>query len=191
MAATLFEVALDVLLAILAIWIGNAKADSLIALVIDVVHALRDATLEEWEGIWTTEVWDKVLCAFYCHLSPDGSFTDEGYAGLVNECQSVLPGGTSAMGARSWIHVFLTVLGRAGVNNLCAYGDPQGADCSDCDCACDTDIWQLFDGSHGVEVNRSGDWIEVQATETIPNQFFVILTTGDANLCCLVDSSGV
>jgi len=186
---SLFALALEVLLAILAVWIGNAKADSLVALVMAVVKALQEATLEEWNGIWTQEVWDKVLCALYCHMSPDGTFTDEGYAGLVNELQGNLPGGSSAMGARSWVHVFLTVLGRTGVNNICAYGDPQGADCSACTCGCDVDLWGLLDGSHGTIVDRQDDWIEVAASETVPGQWYIILTTGDPNLCCLVDSA--
>lgn len=146
----------------------------LIPLIIQIMAAIANLAPEEYDAIFTNDVWDKTLCALYCHIGEDGSFDQAGFDAAVSDLQTKLPGGDSPVGAAANMASFVKVWGLIGLNNACATGNAADADCSSCDCGCDLSGW-------GIAVNGvidSNDGTEIVAHATLSGASYYIDLTG-------------
>jgi len=95
---------------------------------------------------WTSDNKEKILCAFFCTIGDDGSFTDAQFTEAWNKINTNLPGNP----AKNLLLGFLTSVGRQGLNNMAAQGTNSGTDCTLCDCDCMdncTDTWTVRFGT--------------------------------------------
>jgi len=97
---------------------------------------------EIFDNYFTSDVWDTVLCTLYCRMSPDGSYTDKQFSQVIADLYAKLPSSI----AKTFLIEWLKSVGRAGLNNICSYGNSADADCSSCDCDCN-EIWDFSTGT--------------------------------------------
>lgn len=137
------------------------------------------------EAALTTDVWDRLLCNFYCNMENDGSFTTED-VGLVR--QQLLLDETGI--AFTYLDTLIQVYGALGLTNAARSNPNVEADCSDCDCPFECgenliinlgtlisqvgNVWTLEtviggDGKQQVNFQFSADGLKCCCVNTITN----------------------
>jgi len=183
--ATITSVALSIATFLIGLLLGPEVAiPALVAVIIAVVNAIAALNTGIFETYWSSDVYDTILCALFCHISDDGSFTAESYAAAVADIQSGLPNSA----ARDWLIKILQAMGLTGFNNLCAYGSSADADCSSCECGgCSLAGWTV---ALGTFVSRTNTSITVSSFHT-GNQWLAAIQASDINDCCIFRDSVV
>jgi hypothetical protein len=153
----------------------------------NIMAAVWEAGKTAFVEYWTSDNVDIVMCAMYCNISDDGSFTDTGYAGMVGDLRAKLP---SSPAKELAIGMFQSI-GRQGLNKWVSYGNAAESDCSDCECqACDDD-WAIWhdDGQHGVNLvfgdDTNGHYVQLTATQASNNNYYAIVTRPTGDDCCV------
>lgn len=177
--ATVFEFGVQVILLVanLILWYATAGTLTLQQIAeLEALGAFLHQVFEEgktlWDSYWTSDETDKLLCALVCNISDDGSFTEAGFAGVINDLRATL---TPA--AQGWL--LITMLGqngRVGLNNMCSYGSTADADCSSCECECDWTNWLAATATEaepatGTDIN--GDYLQWTAVLTALSDYRV------------------
>jgi len=136
-AITLLEFALAVFEAILLAVVTILTAGTLTAAQLLVLPTISAACAAAWgagkavfEAYWVTDVTSAILCAAYCNIGDDGSFTDAQFSAFWQQCNEDLPPSPAKM----LFMGFLSSVGSPGLNAMAATGISADADCSDCDC---------------------------------------------------------
>lgn len=136
-ATSLLEFATAVLLAILAAVLTILSAGTLTAVEALVIPTISAALIAAWgagkavfDAYWVTDVTDAILCAAYCNIGDDGSFTDAQFSAFWQQCNEDLP----ASPAKMLFMGFLSSVGSSGLNAMAASGIAADSDCADCDC---------------------------------------------------------
>lgn len=184
-----------ILIAVLAILTEGALTP-LEALVLPTIGAAVGAAYTggkaAFDAYWTTDIKHKILCAAFCNIGEDGSFTDAQFSAFWNKINADLPPAPSKM----LFMGFLSSVGMAGLNAMAASGTSSGADCSSCQCVpgCDND-WSVYvqSGDHfGVILEQTPTYIIAQTTNVNTNgTYYIFLVTPDLNACCYINSMEV
>lgn len=189
-AVTVFDLAVAVCVALLDIFLIvvsagalTAPATALAAAIWGAARAVFELGQEAFDAYWTTPERDKILCALYCNIQPDGSFTQAGYDRFITKWKA----DATPSVAFNMVLQSVKTGGLKGLNNLCSYGIAADEDCSDCGCNCDTSMWDAYP-DYGTDVTRGTDedgfhYIEADAVAHGSN-YYIIFTTGDAEKCC-------
>lgn len=126
-----------VLTAILAAVFAVLSLGALTAVEALVIPTIAAALSAAWaagkaafDDYWDGDALDIVLCAAYCNIGEDGSFTDAQFSAFWNECNTELPPNPAKM----LFMGFLSSVSTAGVNTMAASGLSSDADCYDCGC---------------------------------------------------------
>jgi len=178
---------------------GGFLAVVLIPLIIQIMVAIANLAPEEYDAIFTNDVWDKTLCVLYCHIGDDGHFDQAGFDAVANNLQTKLPGGDSPVGAAANMASFVKVWGLIGLNNACATGNAADADCSSCDCGFCQSKWATppattIYGKKSDDQTGLGDNADNKVRfETLDintnNLYYVIVITGGDDDGCLLKSA--
>jgi len=194
-AASILEFATAVLVAIAAAVFAALSLGALTAaeaLVIPTIMAACVAAFGAgkvaFEAYWTTDVKDKILCAAFCNIGDDGSFTEAQFTAFWNDINSDLPVGPAKM-----LFVgFLSSVGKEGLNAMAASGMSADADCEDCSCVpgCATE-WVISEPNPGdvLGVILSQNDTEIIAETTNPqggSGYYVYMNAPDLDTCCFV-----
>lgn len=185
-----------VLIAILAAILTIVSAGVLTPLQALVLPTIGAALTAAWaagkavfDAYWTTEIKDKILCAAFCNIGEDGSFTDAQFSVFWNKVNSDLP----ASPAKMLFMGFLSSVGKEGLNAMAASGMAADSDCEDCCASCDAANWSItiFGGVPvGTLIGRGASFIDVK-TEIVAGfggGQFVQITTPDSMTCCTITS---
>jgi hypothetical protein len=163
--------------------IAAAEVESLQGLVA-FLRKVWDAGQSQWDSYWSSEEYDKILCALYCFIGEDGSFTDAGYMAALARMAATLPASAQKLLFMAW----LQQIGRAGLNQLCAYGNSADADCASCDCACPTEwfIQEGFGENYVQGDDEIGHYVQCDAVYDGPRvgSYAAALVTSDKFQCC-------
>lgn len=200
-AVSLLEFAIAVLEAILAAVLVVLSAGALTPLEALVLPTLGAALAAAWgagkavfDAYWTTDIKDKILCAAFCAIGDDGSFTDAQFSEFWNQVNADLPPSPAKM----LFMGFLSSVGMAGLNAMAASGMAADADCSDCtECfECEIDNWHAglwysgvyyqdgVGGVTGTEISRDATSITIQSADRGDGQQVISLSTPIGTLCC-------
>jgi len=200
-AVSLLEFAIAVLGAILAAVLVVLSAGALTPLEALVLPTLGAALAAAWgagkavfDAYWTTEVKDKILCAAFCNIGDDGSFSDAQFSAFWNQVNADLPPSPAKM----LFMGFLSSVGVAGLNAMAASGMAADADCSDCtECLeCEIDNWACSfwyggdyltspsTGTFGTEIARDATSITIQSSDRGDGQQAISISTPSGTLCC-------
>jgi len=194
-ATSLLEFGLAVLEAILVAVVTILSAGTLTAVEALVLPTIGAALFAAWAAgktlfvaYWTTEIKDKILCAAYCNIGEDGSFTDAQFTAFWNKCNSQLPPSPAKM----LFMGFMSSVGRQGLNAMAATGLSADSDCSQCCAACETTIWSVVEYESvdvGEITGRGLNWVEVTATShpSFPYADVVMIQTPADGNCCVMD----
>lgn len=79
-------------------------------------------------AVMTTEVYDQLLCIFYCNADANGQLSDASFAQVYTDIEAQLPEGAIGIVERS-----IDIVGIVGINNAGALATETG-DCTDCSC---------------------------------------------------------
>jgi len=195
-AASILEFATAVLVAIAAAVFAALSLGALTAaeaLVIPTIMAACVAAFGAgkvaFEAYWTTDVKDKILCAAFCNIGDDGSFTEAQFTAFWNDINADLPVGPAKM-----LFVgFLSSVGKEGLNAMAASGMSADADCEDCACepGCVTE-WHISEPNPGdvLGVITAQDDTHIEASTTNPqggSGFYIYMDSGSMDNCCYVD----
>lgn len=198
-AVSLLEFAVGVLEAILLAVVTILSLGTLTAIEAAVLPLLGAALFAVWgagkaafSAYWTTDIKDQILCAAYCNIGDDGSFTDISFSTFWNQLNTDLPVGPAKM----LFMGFLSSVGRQGVNAMAATGMSADADCADCDCGdpCAIDNWTAGWWNAGVYtdppfwggtiVDSGVDYVTIQSGDRGDGQQVINLTTENGLICC-------
>ena len=195
-ATSLLEFGVAVLVAILAAVLVVLSAGALTPLEALVLPTIGAALAAAWgagkavfDAYWTTEIKDKILCAAFCNIGADGSFTEAQFSAFWNEINAELPPSPAKM----LFMGFLSSVGVAGLNAMAASGMAADADCSDCtECpTCDSTsfdaaIW--VDGVRtpvGTIVDVGTDFITIRSYDRGDGQQAMFISAIDGVTCCM------
>lgn len=166
--------------------IGIIATGGALAVFLAAVGAVAaNLSAEDFDAAFTETVWDKLLCALYCTMSPDGSFTDAQFNRAVGQVASNTTGT-----AKSWLTGMMKTMGAKGLTNAVRLGLLGTRDCGSCDCPLfcpdNFDIWDRTDigypiDRYGTILEREDNRIRVQF-----NSNYITLTTNDIEQCCKV-----
>jgi len=193
-ATTLLEFGLAAIAAIAAAVLAVLTDGLTIPLIAPTMAALGAALAAVWalgktafQDYWTTEIKDDILCAAYCNIGADGSFTDAQFSAFWNKVNSQLPPSPAKM----LFMGFLSSVGSAGLNAMAASGMSADSDCGDCDCfsTCGHD-WNIVANTpnyFGTLVERGEGFMIVQTDVINTNGlYYQWLWSGNADNCCYV-----
>ena len=170
-AATIFDLAVGVAEAILALFLILASAGTLTPAVTTVATAIWGAAagafalgIAGFDAYWTTDRKDAILCALYCTVGSNGQFTEAQYQNFRAKVKSTLP----ASPAFDIVMTAINSGGATGLSQMASYGNAAEADCSSCTCVgCDITTWirQSYLGNPVGNITARGtDWIEIEGT---------------------------
>jgi len=177
-AASVAGLALAIGALIVAFFFAPETIPLIVPLIIATVPLIFDLGQAGWDSYFTSDVWDKILCALYCCIGADGQFTDAQYMRLISTLRAKMP---ASVAKDAFINQ-VQAMGRVGINNAASYGSSADADCSSCDCDCDLSTWDVLECG-GVIVARDSTSITVQAAFH-DSQWQAAIWSGDVNVCC-------
>jgi len=133
-AGTALTAAITLIAGFLAL-IGAAFA-ALVLLMIDLFTFVTSTGASAVAAAFTSEVYDQLLCIFFCHVDDDGRLDDTSFSAVKSDINAQIGGIAAAA-----LTTMFALMGFAGLNNAGASGLDTD-DCSDCGCndcsACDT-----------------------------------------------------
>lgn len=133
------DIALFIAALLLVVFTEGGALPIVTPVLVSVVGAVLALSGTSFADYFTSDVWDSVLCALYCHIEDDGTFTDEGWANVIIQMSTDMPAGTPQA---DWLIQMVKVMGARGLTTLAAYGESADADCGACGCgACDLSNW--------------------------------------------------
>jgi len=189
-ATTLLDFGLAVIGAIAAAVLTILTDGVLLPLAAQVLAVLGAALNAAWgagkvvfDNYWTTENRDLVLCAAFCHIGADGSFTAAQFSAFWNECNNNLPPSPAKM----LFMGFLSSVGQSGLNAMAASGISADSDCGDCPCITCVEQFIPTDIGGGVLggtiIDSGDDFLTVQSTLT-GGRWGICISTRHADRCC-------
>lgn len=122
------------LLSLLFLALAIGSAGTLTPLLLTAAAALLSGGAAAMDSAYTEEVWDTILCIFYCNFGTDGNVDDAGLTAIKAEIEYQLDGVAS-------FHTInmLNLIGADGLTNLARLAQNEFTeDCSVCgSCGCD------------------------------------------------------
>lgn len=146
-----------------------------------------------YNDLFTTDVWNTVLCKIYCNCGEDGQFTQSQFLEIRTELDAAGFDDQVALSFSSLLNAWQV----AGLNNAAKIPTSDNLDCSDCDCpSCTPDGWTIgiwIDGTFyhdiaatGTIVEVGADYIIAQSTDRGDGQQVIGFTSLDGTTCCKV-----
>jgi len=141
-----------------------------------------------FDAYWTTDIKGDILCAVYCNIGDDGSFTDAQFTATWQDINAALP----ASPAKMLFMGFLSSVGTAGLNAMAASGMAADSDCADCICFTDcASKWSIFGDDpthfHGQIIERGDNWLIADSGSA----GYLLIRTPDKDTCCLISACEV
>jgi hypothetical protein len=190
-ATSLVEFATAVFEAILAAVLAFLSAGTLTAIEALIIPMLGAALSAAWsagkaafEAYWTTTNKDIVLCAAFCNIGDDGSFTDAQFSAFWMQCNTDLPAGP----AKILFMGFLSSIGTSGLNVMAATGLSADSDCGSCGCgSCGFGTWGFYDGSAGTTITKTDSEWNITANLRDDGNYYVIIISSGSDDCCHIN----
>jgi hypothetical protein len=147
---SIIEIAAAIVVAIFALFIAPETLPALAPVILPIIAGLLFLGQAAWDAYFTSDVHSIILCALYCTIQSDGTFTQGGYDGFIGRLTSDLP----ASPAKDLFISLVSRIGLVGLNDYAAIGTSASADCSTCSCGCDCIHFTVITGtliSSGVD----------------------------------------
>lgn len=153
---SILEIAAAIALAIFALFLAPETIPALAPVILPLIGGLIFLGQAAWDAYFTTDVHSKILCALYCKIEDDGTFTQSGYDAFIAKLTADLPASLAK-------DMFIQLVGRiglVGLNDYAAIGTSASADCSACNCGCGDLIYHIHSGTLiSQEVDGDGNCV--------------------------------
>lgn len=133
---SIIEIAAAIALAIFALFLAPETIPAIAPVILPLIGGLIFLGQAAWDAYFTTDVHSQILCALYCNIENDGTFTQADYDGFIAQLTTDLP----ASLAKDMFIALVSRIGLVGMNDYAAIGTSASADCSACDCTTCEDI---------------------------------------------------
>lgn len=183
--ATLLQLALAIAGIVALVLFTTGAAAFLVPIVLELAGGIVTLSAAAYNALFTTEVWQYVLCQLYCNIGEDGIFTQGNFNDISANLDSHFTGNLALSFSGTLQGWQLN-----GLNNAARIPGASNLDCSACDCGgCDVGKWILFDDfvGAGQTISYGADYVEVPSYHASNGTSYVILHTGDISNCCQVD----
>jgi len=155
---SIIEIAAAICVALFALFLAPETIPALAPVILPLVGGLIFLGQAAWDAYFSSDVHDKILCALFCNIGDDGTFTADQYTALISDLTSKLP----ASPARDLFVDLVARIGLVGINDYAAIGTSADADCSSCDCGCGDLHYFIVAGTLVSQtVNEDGDCVLV------------------------------
>jgi hypothetical protein len=129
---SILEIAAAIVAAIFALFIAPETLPALAPVILPLIAGLLFVGQAAWDAYFDDTVDGIILCAVYCSISSDGTFTQDSYDGVISKLTATMP----ASPAKDYFIQIVQRIGLVGMNDYAAIGTSASADCSDCECGC-------------------------------------------------------
>lgn len=195
-AVSVLEFGIAVIAAIAGAVLTVITGGGLLPLELQVLAVLGAGLYAAWaagktvfDAYWSTEIKDKILCAAYCNIGDDGSFSDSQFSAFWEQVNTELPPSPAKM----LFMGFLSSVGRQGLNAMAASGMSADADCADCGCdGCSSDGWHLglWNGGTffptGTEISRTENTIVAASYDRGDGVQAIYVSSSSIEQCCTI-----
>lgn len=184
---TLAEIAIAIVIAILtalaAELIIPELTPAIVFMVYTIIRSIISLGMEDWHAQFTQEVWDKVLCIFYCHIGDDGLWSGNEFEAAKADIMANITGGSPLFGVAPNLRDTMNTLGIAGMNLAAYSGVGTAYTCEDCGCDTCTDIGN-WTATYGTETDRGDNFVVVTAAAR-GEGFYAELSAANITQGCL------
>jgi hypothetical protein len=178
---SIIEIAAAIALAIFALFLAPESIPALAPVILPLIAGLLFVGQAAWDAYFDDTVDLLIVCALFCNIQDDGTFTQAGYDGFIAQLGTDLP----ASPAKDMFISLMARIGLVGLNDYAAIGTSADADCSDCVCgdSCDLEQWQVTTGSGDIFGNivsrdESTGTLVVETTGINTNfQYYIDIST--------------
>lgn len=152
------------------------------ALLSFVVNFFGHKIADDFENAFTETLWDELFCILYCHIEPDGSYTEAGWMAVKDELDNDI----SNYGL-GWMYNHINLIGTVGLTNAARASYPGTRPCAGCGCdnpCIDTDRILM-----GTLVSVTETEIVIQAELTTFNgttAYWAMYGSETDDFCCLI-----
>src|ERR1051326_9141312 len=145
---TIVEIALAVAVFLIGLLVAarteGFALPAVVPLILEALGVIFALGVVAFNAYFTSDVYDDILCALYCNIEDDGTFTSGDFDAVIAKLESALPDDPS----KDWLIQMLNVMGYTGLTQIASYGGSADADCSSCDCNdCSLSTWEEILGS--------------------------------------------
>jgi len=137
-----------------------------------------------YNDLFTSDVWDHVLCTFYCHCQEDGSYTVGDFNAISADFDSFFTG-TLALAFSSALRAWQV----EGLNQASKIPSTDNLSCDECGCdlGCGTE-WSIFGDEpthfHGEILDAGEDYVTVKSGTS--GHHYILIRTVDNTVGCVV-----
>ncbi len=155
---SILEIAAAIVAAIFALFIAPETLPALAPVILPLIAGLLFVGQAAWDAYFDDTADSIILCALYCNVSDDGTYTQAGYDNFVAQLGADLP----ASPAKDYFIQLVQRIGLVGMNDYAAIGTSASADCSSCMCACgDLEFFIHFGTLVSQTVDEDGNCVLV------------------------------
>lgn len=126
---TIVQLALAIAGVVALVFFTAGAAAFIVPIMLELAAGIITLTAAAYNALFTTTVWDYVLCQLYCNMGEDGTFTQANF----NEIMSKLDGHFSGNLALTFSGI-LRGWQLVGLNNAARIPSTSNLDCSACEC---------------------------------------------------------
>lgn len=139
-------------------------------------------TCNQFQTAFTETFWQNVACALFCNMSEDGSITDAGVGGSINQIAGDHAPGTTEY---AWITKHFQAMGTGGLTNAARLGlsGPYLCDACECPSPCLDETWLIV----GNVLQITSDFIDIETEFVTRNGLLAhwfAYGSDDATYCC-------
>lgn len=175
---------IGILLGVLAFLSIIGSGGILTPFVVTLAGTLLGAGSAAFNAAMTEDVYNRLVCTFYCNMQEDGSFTEGNLADIHDALQT-----TETGIAQEYLEELINMIGSVGLTNMGrTSGGSVSYDCAECDCGEGCGYkYELFDqpgypAVPGVIVAQTDTYIDLQIGATS----YGLLQAIDISDCCFV-----
>lgn len=179
--AGIAEIAAAIVAFVVALGLAVVSGGAIFVLLGGINAFLTSLIASEFNEAFTDAVWDEFLCALYCNMGEDLTFTEDQYQAVKSKMLT-----ESNLIVRTWFDKFIYVIGAKGLTNAVRMGALGTMSCDGCCPTCGDDWNDIPGAGIGVLVGRGAGYVDIQAQQVGSNWYATAITSG-MDSCCKWD----
>jgi len=178
----LLQLALAIAGVIALVFFTGGAASFLVPIALELAAGILTITKADYDAMFTTGVWDYVLCTVYCNMGENGDFSQSNFNEIMAKFDTHFSGNLALTFSgimQGWQLI--------GLQNAARIPSTSNLDCSGCNCAGCASLFDIGTGfiGGGVVIARDDTSLTVQSTIVGGSRSQIGITTGNPDVCCI------
>lgn len=181
----LLQLALAIAGVIALVFFTSGAAAFLVPIVLELAAGVLTITKADYDAMFTTPVWDYVLCTMYCNMGENGDFSQSNFNDIMAKLDDHFSGNLALTFSgilQGWQLV--------GLNNAARIPSTSNLDCSGCFCGDCTTLFTLFSDweaiGQTITHETDGSMTIVAMPAPASSSYYVILSSHVVDQCCSI-----